>query len=91
MNTTNATRAVGGPLERPVRRRWLLTGRERWADTVVSSETKEHAAKGEVYQRTTKTVVQSVREVELECGHWTQYRYYGGQKYTYDCQQCEDA
>lgn len=80
-----------GPLGRQVRRRWRLTGNERWTDTVVLCETKEHAAKGEVYQRTTKTVTHSVREVELECGHWSPYRYDGGLKYTYHCAQCEDA
>lgn len=93
MNTTKHARrtAVAGQVERGVRRRWRLTGNERWTDTVVSSETKEHAAKGEVYKRTTKTVTQSVREVELECGHWSPYRYNGGLQYTYYCAQCEDA
>lgn len=77
--------------KKDTKKRWKLTGNERWKDAISLSETKEHAAKGEVYQRITKTVIHSVREVELDCGHWAPYRYDGGLKFTRFCVQCDEA
>jgi hypothetical protein len=78
-------------LKPTARRRWRLTGRERWSEVFVATKTNERAKKGQVYLRETTTTVYSEREVELECGHWTQYRYDGGMKYVTFCAQCDGA
>jgi hypothetical protein len=71
-----------------LRKRFLLTGNERWVKTVLARDVKESCAKGQVYARVTRTVLESVREVELDCGHWVPYRYDGGKKATLFCVQC---